>query len=74
MSKDGFHKGVQRYRCGSCGVRFTGGIRLDASKIWLEYTSGKQTYAELAVKYGCSIKTIQRKIDSVKPVHEINFR
>ncbi len=34
--------------------------------LWDEYTKGKQTYAELANKYGCSIKTIQRKIDSVK--------
>ena len=34
--------------------------------MWLEYTQGKQTYAQLADKNKCSIKTIQRKIDSVK--------
>lgn len=31
--------------------------------MWEEYTEGKQTYAQLAKKYGCSIKTIQRRID-----------
>ena len=33
--------------------------------IWHEYSAGKQTYNELAAKYGCSAKTIQRKIDSI---------
>lgn len=33
--------------------------------IWEEYTKGKQTYSQLAKKYQCSIKTIQRKIDKV---------
>jgi hypothetical protein len=28
------------------------------------YSSGKQTYSELASQYGCSTKTIQRKLDS----------
>lgn len=32
----------------------------------MEYTKGKQTYSQLAQKYGCSVKTIQRKIDNVK--------
>ena len=31
--------------------------------IWDEYTKGKQTYFQLAQKYGCSKRTIQRKID-----------
>ncbi|NCX96262.1 MAG: hypothetical protein EBX41_07590 [Chitinophagia bacterium] len=73
MCKDGFSNEVQRYKCGVCGVRFTVGIRLEASKIWLEYTSGKQTYAELAAKYGCSVKTIQRKIDSVQTERQTTF-
>jgi len=29
----------------------------------LAYIKGKQTYSQLAEHYGCSIKTIQRKID-----------
>lgn len=40
-----------------------GGVRLDNSKLWEEYGQGKQTYTQLAAKYGCSIKTIQRRID-----------
>jgi len=31
--------------------------------LWKEYTKGKQTYAQLAKKYHCSKRTIQRKID-----------
>ena len=31
----------------------------------MDYAEGKQTYEQLAVKYDCSTKTIQRKIDSV---------
>ena len=34
--------------------------------MWLEYTKGKQTYSQLALKYNCSVKTIQRKLDSYK--------
>jgi hypothetical protein len=29
------------------------------------YSSGKQTYSQLAEQFGCSIKTIQRKLDTV---------
>jgi hypothetical protein len=42
-------------------------------KIWQEYTQGKQTYLQLAIKYDCSIKTIQRKIDSIITVSETSF-
>ena len=41
-----------------------GGSRRDSEQIWLEYKEGKQTYFQLAEKYKCSQKTIQRKIDS----------
>jgi len=34
---------------------------------------GKQTYEQLANKYNCSIKTIQRKIDAVKVSRETTF-
>jgi len=37
---------------------------LDSNVIWDEYSKGKQTYQQLASKYGCSRRTIQRKIDS----------
>lgn len=50
-----------------CGKNFLGGERLEHGLLWEEYVKGKQTYAQLAIKYGCSIKTIQRKLDAHKP-------
>lgn len=50
-----------------------GGDRLCVDKIWQEYTEGKQTYSQLAEKYNCSSKTIQRKIDSVRPKPATDF-
>jgi hypothetical protein len=64
---------VQRYKCASCGRIFQGGLRLDSSTIWQEYTKGKQTYAELALKYNCSTKTIQRRIDESETSYETTF-
>lgn len=40
-----------------------GGFRLESSRLWQEFVEGKQTYLQLALKYGCSTRTIQRKID-----------
>lgn len=31
--------------------------------LWQAYQEGKQTYAQLAAKYGCSKRTIQRRLD-----------
>ena len=42
------------------------GLRTEPIAIWHEYTSGKQTYEQLANKYNCSKRTIQRKIDLYK--------
>ncbi|MBK8805845.1 MAG: hypothetical protein IPO21_03985 [Bacteroidales bacterium] len=33
--------------------------------MWIEYIEGKQTYLQLASKYGVSIKTIQRRLDKI---------
>ena len=49
------------------------GGRLDNEQIWQEYTEGKQTYSQLAQKYNCSVKTIQRKIDSVIILQKTTF-
>lgn len=43
-----------------------GGNRINNEVLWEEYTQGKQTYSQLALKYNCSVKTIQRKTDAVK--------
>jgi hypothetical protein len=32
--------------------------------LWEAYTQGKQTYVQLSEQYGCSTRTIQRKIDN----------
>lgn len=63
MKKTGFRNQKQRYKCHACGKQFVGGKRLDPEQIWKEYVEGKQTYKQLSEKYGCSQKTIQRKID-----------
>lgn len=42
--------------------------------LWKEYVEGKQTYQQLSSKYGCSIKTIQRRLDKIIVKNEINDR
>ena len=59
-------QGVQLYKCANCGKQFLGGNRLNNDTLWKEYSEGKQTYSQLAQKYKCSIKTIQRRLDKVK--------
>jgi len=66
VQKYGFVKKVQRYKCSICGKQFLGGHRLNNNQIWEDYTLGKQTYTQLAKRYNCSIKTIQRRIDAFK--------
>jgi hypothetical protein len=53
------------YKCANCGKQFLGGNRLNNNLLWKEYVEGKQTYSQLAQKYDCSIKTIQRRLDAV---------
>ena len=39
--------------------------RFDLDELWSLYSSGKQTYAQLAKRFCCSSKTIQRNLDKV---------
>ena len=55
------------YKCHACGKQFLGGNRIDAAELWREYSELKQTYAQLAEKYGCSPRTIKRKLDAYTP-------
>ncbi|MDR0833129.1 MAG: hypothetical protein LBN93_02945, partial [Candidatus Symbiothrix sp.] len=71
--KNGKNGGKQLYKCYVCGRQFLDTPRLDAQEIWHLYSSGKQTYAELAAQFGCSTKTVQRKIDSVQIVKNKTF-
>ena len=64
---------MQRYKCAACGKIFLDIPRLNFDDIWEEYTKGKQTYLQLSVKYGCSVKTIQRKIDGVNAHRHTTF-
>ena len=56
------------YKCHACGRQFVSGYRVSSDTIWNEYIKGKQTYLQLAKKYNCSTKTIQRKIDQHKVI------
>jgi len=51
------------FKCFGCGKQFLSGFRLKNSTLWEEYTLGKLTYSQLATRYQCSIKTIQRRLD-----------
>lgn len=55
------------YKCHACGRQFQGGDRRSPQIIFRDYLEGKQTYAQLAAKYHCSARTIQRCIDKAKP-------
>lgn len=52
-----------------CGRQFIGNTRINLAELWSEYSKGKQTYSQLAEKYSCSNRTIQRKLDQ----YRINF-
>ena len=61
--KNGFKNGAQRYKCHACGKQFTGGFHISTSRLWEEYSEGKQTYCQLSQKHHCSVSTIRRKLD-----------
>ncbi len=57
-----------------CGKQFIARRHcLDNAQIWEAYTAGKQTYGQLAQQYGCSVKTIQRRIDFFTPSPNTTF-
>ena len=55
------------YKCHVCGKQFLGGNRIDSATLWREHSELKQTYAQLAERYGCSPRTIKRKLDAYTP-------
>lgn len=65
--------GRQLYKCHACGKQFLGGERLDPDALFTAYLEGKQTYEQLAERYGCSTKTIQRCLDRAKPARLEQF-
>ncbi|MFA9949838.1 transposase [Dentiradicibacter hellwigii] len=80
VRKDGAQSGKQRYRCVSCHKRFSGGKKLNLNTFWQRYSEGKQSAAQLAGHYGCSLKTIRRHLakaatqaDCVLPQAPVNL-
>ena len=61
--KNGFFRGQQRYKCYVCGRYFSSTNQISIEEVWYQYSSGKQTYSQLSSQFGCSPKTIQRKLD-----------
>lgn len=55
------------YKCHVCGKQFLSGNRIDPATLWREYSELKQTYAQLAERYGCPPRTIKRKLDAYTP-------
>ena len=64
VSKWGFQKGKQRFRCNNCGIYFTSsnvGVSKKNREIWFrEWILGKQTFKQLVVKSGYSESTLKR--------------
>ncbi|WP_439328535.1 IS256 family transposase, variant Zn-binding type, partial [Lonepinella sp. BR2357] len=60
IQKYGTQNNIQRYKCSTCHKTFTLTKKLESSNIWQDYTVGKQSYKQLAEKYHCSVRTIQR--------------
>lgn len=61
--KNGFSKGIQRFKCAACDRQFNGGLRMSNKELWNEYVHAKLTYSQLANKSNCTVKTVQRNID-----------
>ncbi len=63
IRKHGIRNNIQRYKCNACNKTFTLKKKLNPINIWNDYSIGKQTYKQLAEKYHCSIRTIQRYLE-----------
>ncbi len=57
----------------ACGKQFTNSSRLQPTALWQQYIEGKQSYQQLAARYNCPVKTIQRKIDAVEVKQHSSF-
>lgn len=48
--KIGFYNGIQRYKCASCGRKFSIDLRINPDKLLHDYIQGNQTYQQLATQ------------------------
>ena len=72
MVRNGLRGRSQLYKCKDCGRQFLGGQRRDKSQVITDYIEGKQTRAQLALKYGVSTKTISRDLEGMRFVQKIS--
>lgn len=56
------------YKCYVCRKQFRGGSRINSDLFWKEYLENKQTYQEIAIRYGVSESTVKRKISTIREV------
>lgn len=64
IKKDWKMRGKQRYKCCNCWYVFQNSWRERINnKLRNEYTSNKQTYKELWIKYKKDVRTIRKKLD-----------
>jgi len=56
-----------------CGRQFLETKRIDLDELWYLYSSGKQTYVQLAERFCCSPKTIQRWLDRALIIKRNDF-
>ena len=70
--RNGVRGRKQLYKCKHCGRRFSGGERRAKSQVITDYIEGKQTLAQLAVRYGVSSRTIARDIEGMRHVQKIS--
>lgn len=71
MVRNGLRGRRQLYKCKDCGRQFLGGKRRDKSQVITDYVEGKQTLAQLALKYGVSERTIRRDLEGMRYVQKI---
>ena len=75
--KNGFFRGMQRYRCLDCKHVFNNKRRdftsYWAAKIWKDYIDHKQTIQELCERYSVSHPVIEQYLDSYQVTPVIDY-
>lgn len=63
IQKHSKQNNLQRYKCTYCNKTFTFKSKLGPAQIWLDYSVGKQTRPQLAIKYDCYPRTIRQYLE-----------
>lgn len=68
MKKNGKRKGVQRYKCRTCGSQFQSKRRKQKAlkRLWNEYVWGKQNLTQLGKRYNRNPKWVRRHLDKIE--------